>query len=156
MNVEALEQVIRVLDNVETQDKPFDLQHWVSPIYEDREIREKGWFRERVRIERHQCGTAGCAIGWAAVDPWFVEHGFHLQLRASDQYVRPVFGNHENWGAVAKFFGLSKKEAHLLFDEPSYIGKVTPTEVAIRIKAFIGARVKAEAAAKTRGVETVE
>jgi hypothetical protein len=51
MNTEALQQLRRVVESA-----PDDLFHM------------------RAVVERTSCGTARCAIGWAAVDPWFQEN----------------------------------------------------------------------------------
>src|SRR5437660_2654673 len=50
------------------------------------------------------CGTARCAAGYAAVDPWFIRRGF--QLAFDSQAVEgPRFDQVDQWGAIRAFFG---------------------------------------------------
>lgn len=52
MNLEAFENLLRVLENV--PEEQFDLGDW-------------------------ECGTKACAVGWAARDAWFHDREFYLQ-----------------------------------------------------------------------------
>jgi hypothetical protein len=116
-NIEALQQVVRVLKTVEPKD--FCLGSWT-------------------------CGTAACAIGHAAQDPWFIERGLQIGVTSynydGDEERCPVQedGN-SGWPAVGDFFNLSQKSAFYLFNELKYNHDVTVQDVITRIEEFIQA-----------------
>lgn len=84
-----------------------------------------------------RCGTAGCAVGWAATNEWFTSRGLTLR---SGMIGCPIFDNEENWAAVAKFFKISIEDTIYLFSPYSYNEtEVTPSAVAKRIKKYIQA-----------------
>ena len=55
MNKERLERLIVVMERVRDQREFFDMDYWTR-----------------------KCGTASCALGWAASDPSFREQGLRL------------------------------------------------------------------------------
>lgn len=143
MHYERLERLAALLDTVPPE--KFDLGSWA-------------------------CGTTACAIGWAALDPTFRNEGFRLEVeyfvplfgtrrRADatklshtnvswrrlqpDSY--PVFGGYEDYEAVMLFFGLSKDQAHRLFDRAAYGNAGTATDVAKRIRAMLARSKRAKA-----------
>lgn len=86
MNTQRLEQVIRVLESIPPE--RFDIEVWVDP--------------------RLTCGTATCALGWCAQDPWHRAEG----LPCNDELT---------WGLVRDYFGLgSFSVTFWLFDGGSY------------------------------------
>lgn len=150
MNTEAFVQLVRVLEYVEDRELPFDLTHWAQPLYKKREIAEKHLlFFTRVRIESRKCGTAACAVGYAAADPWFVEHGLRLtQPRDNPELAGLAYESYRNWKACAAFFGVTTAEAKFLFNPESYPGiRATPTDVIIRIRSFTASKRSQRAAA---------
>src|SRR5882724_5960206 len=75
---EALQQLIRVLEKVREDDRPFDMSSW----YDD----ENSQDIKLLTMPAEDCGTASCAAGWAARDPWFIERGFKLvELNEDDE-----------------------------------------------------------------------
>jgi hypothetical protein len=63
------------------------------------------------------CGTAHCAAGWAAVDPWFQANTPILDVfRVSDGDVKTIFGfAHLTLDALAEIFGIDICDARALF-----------------------------------------
>src|SRR5437660_12210600 len=50
------------------------------------------------------CGTARCAAGYAAVDPWFIRRGSQLAFDSQAVEV-PGFDRVEQWSAITAFCG---------------------------------------------------
>ena len=82
------------------------------------------------------CETAGCAVGWAAADPWFRRRGLRLSGGA---WPYPVFRDEVGFEAVEAFFGLTRREAAHLFVYSSYRSGIgtRPKTVANRIRRFV-------------------
>lgn len=59
MNIEAMQNLVRVLREVEEQKKPFDMEDW---------------FADYDAID--DCATAACAAGWCYRDQWFKKNNF--------------------------------------------------------------------------------
>jgi hypothetical protein len=78
------------------------------------------------------CGTAGCAIGWALTEPWFNEEGLNLDGDST----APVYGGLDGWNAVQAFFGLHSGDAQGLFNQAWNVTE-KPTEVANLIREFV-------------------
>jgi hypothetical protein len=87
-NITALRQLRRVVENA-----PDDLLHM------------------RNYREMSSCGTARCAAGWAAVDPWFNSHG----LQAATDGSPVIFGEWRGGISLLKFFRLSETQMRHLF-----------------------------------------
>lgn len=127
MYIEAFVQLRRILETIEDQALPFTLTDW--------SVKEaKGWWPWR-----KECGTAFCVMGWAAQDPWFIERGLRLK-RDDDGGHYLVFQDEDSWGAAAAFLGISTDEAEFLFDGENYGRFATPSEVAIRMRAFVNGK----------------
>jgi hypothetical protein len=113
MHKERLQQMVTMLRNLpEEKRENFDLTDW-------------------------NCGTSACAVGWACLDPVFIEQGLTFdRLR-----IAPEFMGSDGWHAVKAFFDIGFGQARDLFDIGNY-GKgasTGPDEVAARIEAFIAA-----------------
>ncbi len=68
-------------------------------------------FHMRAWKEKAGCGTAYCAAGWAAIDPWFTERGLtHEAMQAASMDFRD-----STFDAVRRFFGLTEAEGERLF-----------------------------------------
>lgn len=118
-NLEALRQVVRVLENL--PEEKFNM-NYVMRIASDEEI-------------NLGCGTVGCAIGWAAEDPWFTQRGFVMpQLSAF------VFSEE-----IRKFFFLESRDVARLFYSAGYRSvpwqrpQITRQEVINKLNQFITA-----------------
>lgn len=96
-----------------------------------------------------RCGTAGCAIGWAASDSWFMARGLHLS-EGPDPI--PYYKEYQNWDAVKEFFDISMEQALYLFYDGSYdmeTDDISPAVVAERVQDFVDAYTKSENLKKT-------
>lgn len=95
---------------------------------------------EHFNIGAWKCGTAGCAIGWAAQDPGFIEQGLHLE-NVYEGVVEPVYwiGDErlDNFDAVEVFFELTQNQAFHLFASHAYNEFATPQDVINRIKELL-------------------
>lgn len=129
MNIEALEQLVRVLNEVQSDTRTaqsFCLDEWfdrVSSKVTGNGITLREQFeqadQDKVSIITipHACGTTACACGYAGLDPWFRERGFTTNADGS-------LGGHNNmfgWAAVKEFFQITHADACFLFDIMSYI-----------------------------------
>lgn len=76
------------------------------------------------------CGTAACACGWAAVDPWFRKRGFKLAFSYFNTC--PDFQGVRADEAAKTFFDLH----HGGFSE-LFVDDGTPKQVAKRIRQFV-------------------
>jgi hypothetical protein len=83
------------------------------------------WFRQ------NDCGTVGCAVGWACQVPELQEEGLHLKNSI------PIYQDRYAWEAVLRFFNLNEDEAAYLFMPLSYDHRRFPKDVADRIRNFI-------------------
>ncbi len=66
INKERLLQVVRVLEELPPE-KKFDLGTW------------------------YECGTVGCACGWAGQDPWFIRRSIWAALTGSRLHRKNFF-----------------------------------------------------------------
>lgn len=109
MNKERLEHLIEVLKEVPPND--FDMSLW-------------------------QCGTQACAMGWACRDPQFRKEG--LTTTRGGHSSTPAFEGHQAFYAAAKFFGISRNDAGMLFSPSAYdFDNPTVSQVIGRIRDFI-------------------
>ena len=85
------------------------------------------------------CGTSYCILGYAGIDPWFIERGMAM-VEGSMQFK----GKRLKWACgpdafrrVAKFFGITPVDVECLFYPQGYTnsGQKLPT-VSNRINAF--------------------
>lgn len=64
--------------------------------------------------QKTECGTAYCAGGWAAIDPYFIKIGLHLEVsEAEEADVR--FGIFNQSRALASCFHITRDNALALF-----------------------------------------
>lgn len=93
------------------------------------------------RLEMHQwvadCGTAACAVGHAAMDPWFQKRGLFLECYLWGNY-SPKYRDIHGEQAVCEFFELDESTMQYLFMASSYISEEpTTAEVAARISGLL-------------------
>ena len=81
--------------------------------------------------EWFSCGTAACAVGFAACHPWFNERELRLSYNNN-----PMYDNMYNFSAAALFFGAQYGEARYLFAPQDY-KRGNRRDVAKRIRAFV-------------------
>ena len=97
MRIERLRKLAEVLSDPkhETPDvRKFDMYHWIAPL---------------------ECGYAACALGSAALHPWFRRRG----LKILDGEV-PAYRGRIAIEAAMKFFGITVREADRLFIPENY------------------------------------
>lgn len=95
MNLSRLERLIVVLERVHALRRHFDMERWTTA-----------------------CGTASCALGWAAVDPVLKRQGLHLEGFPTRRL--PVFEDCYEARAGGRFFDISLDCAIYLFYPNSY------------------------------------
>lgn len=111
MHKERLEQMVVMLRNLPPEKcENFDLTDW-------------------------NCGTSACAVGWACLDPVFIQQG----LVFDSLRITPEFMGNDGWYAVKAFFGIEFDQGRHLFDIGRYAKgeHATPDDVADRIELFL-------------------
>lgn len=136
MNDEALRQLRRVLLVAATTPKPavgFDMGSWFVGGGPDHKAELKDLIEMR-------CGSTACALGHAALDPWFKDRGLHIELRTPDRvrpYFEPVHANRHGMMAACHFFDLDFRDAEFLFEPCEYVGnsaaEISPMQVIERV-----------------------
>lgn len=81
---------------------------------------------------KDECGTVGCAIGWATT--LFNNEGFTLSHGGN-----PMYEHYFDWAAVCKFFNINSCCAEYLFLRKEYSRENinNPLAVAARIREFV-------------------
>lgn len=110
MNIEALHQLRRVLKQVRDEKRPFEITGWSRAT-------KDGGVPPPLTTPVNECGTASCAAGWAARDPWFIERGFVLEERKvwTDPVLYPRWKSFSGTLACTAFFDISEREFGWLF-----------------------------------------
>lgn len=80
MNTERLNHLITVLEGVSAARKAFNLSAWAMNKKMGVEVEDHS---NTVGDVKETCGTACCAMGYAALDPGFVDQGLRLSIRVS-------------------------------------------------------------------------
>lgn len=158
INVEALKQLVRVLNDIQSDTRKvqsFSLVGWLGNDYISRPYDERRALDLRAEFDQadvheasltlvpHECGTTACACGYAGLDRWFRDAGFQT---SHNGWVE--FKEHFGWDAVKKFFRLNQADASYLFDAKSYIDDfdednknhlfgISPQDVVDRLEATI-------------------
>ena len=134
VQIERLTQLIRVLEEVKADKKPFHMGFWFHHISFDGPT-----LRNLVGNKKHSCGTASCAAGWAAQDPWFKRRGFTLVPYFWGDKTVHTRGDGNDFAACETFFGVRD-----VFDPSSYhdykrgiFGRITPSMVITKVKKLI-------------------
>lgn len=91
---------------------------------------------------RHPCGTAACAVGWMAQDPWHNRQGLRLGIDQRGN-LDPFFRGYDckilaGWNAVEAYFQISGKEARSLFGFATKTDNDSACVVLARMLAFFG------------------
>jgi hypothetical protein len=118
VHIERVTRAIALLRWVHAEFLPFDIADW----FEEPE-------------ETLNCGTAACAVGWMARDPWMQEQG----LAIVD--AEPVYLGHTRsvgFYAVAAFFDIPHNLAQYVFTRYAYTyHKPTANDIADKMQALI-------------------
>lgn len=122
--------------------------------------------------ENNVCGTTCCALGHAALQPFFQKQGLQLRTvftlrpkvitsyealdrrleRDPDETLSVYLENQKGYDAGAELFGISRQQAFLLFNPGRYRGRVEPRHVADRVDKMIDAYKKKVEKAKAKRV----
>lgn len=124
MNKERLTKLADFLDTV--PEHKFDLESWRSDSTGD-----ESWeaLVDDAHLLNFDCGTTGCAVGWACVMPEFQAEGLAWGVWG------PTATGYSGWFAVMDFFGLKRVDAEYLFSGSEYDDDAKkPTDVAARIR----------------------
>ena len=97
---------------------------------------------ERLSLTRWFGFGKGCAVAWAATDPWFRAQGLRLEDSNNLAECRPGFKDRSDWAAVATFFEITTGEAQELFGGARGLTPA-PATLASRIRAFLAERAAA-------------
>jgi hypothetical protein len=97
---------------------------------------------ERLSLTRWFGFGKGCAVAWAATDPWFRAQGLRLEDSENLAECRPEFKNRTDWAAVASFFEITGEQAQQLFGGARGLSPA-PAALAARIRAFLAERIAA-------------
>jgi hypothetical protein len=99
------------------------------------------------KVKELKCGSSACALGTAALHPWFISKGLRWVSAYSaiddglDNEVTPIdveFQGYSNFDAAQKFFGITKNQAEYLFDPGNYPrSHKSPRYVASRIRSLV-------------------
>lgn len=133
-----LQHLKTILQNVQDQKKNFFMGAWAAPI-RDGIVDIFADLSSSSPVIHEPCGTAACALGYAAMDPQFFEEGLRLKYREADEILKiynprtdgtiypwmayPYFYHTGDSGyeAAIEFFGISHNQAHYLFDPEEYV-----------------------------------
>lgn len=136
MRRDRLERLIAVLEQVEREHRPFDMEVWSGGRYDDvgRVVRTA----PTLDIPAEECGTASCALGWAARDPVTIAQGLTLEpcTKTKDILV-PTFERRTGYRAAEEFYELSYEAVRFLFSPDEYEvddEETTPQAVANRVR----------------------
>ena len=151
MNIQHLNELIRVLENVNPID--FNLEEWV--VTQD-DLAEAKEFNENLLSHKYQqlqdpnnCGTVCCAMGWACQDSYFIENGLTLGTNQMPTHLSTLYneptGETEKqlirgFRAIKDFFEFENIQAgEWLFLDSSYEDKdkTTPEQVIARVRDLI-------------------
>lgn len=100
LQLKRLEMLLSIM--LEVKDEEFDHNVWLS-----------------------DCGTKGCLIGHAALNPWFQEQGLSIKRNPKTRFFRPMVYDRFAIGEdFERFFGLTTSEANSLF----YAGQLDRTK----------------------------
>lgn len=136
MNTQRLQTLATFLRTV--PEEHFDLQSWRAS--DDHELVSDE------ALNSLQCGTTGCAVGWACTIPEFKAEGLHWDVSDDGTTDYPGYGKDDTaeyataWEAVEVFFNINYDTADHLFSCGSYDNNnATANEVADRIEEVIAA-----------------
>lgn len=152
MNIQHLNELIRVLENVNPID--FNLAEW---IVTQEDLEQAIEFNNTPLSHKHQqlqdpnnCGTVCCAMGWACQDQYFIENGLtlggaaqiptHLSTLYNEQTGKTEKQPTHGFKAIKHFFEFENiKTGECLFLDCAYAttDKTTPEQVIARVHDLI-------------------
>ena len=151
MNIQHLNELIRVLENVNPID--FNLEEWIvtqEDLEQAIELNDTSLSRKYQQLQDpNNCGTVCCAMGWACQDQYFIENGLtlgtaqtptHLSTFYNEQTGKTEKQTTHGFRAIKDFFDFENIQTgeHLFLDS-SYEAqdKTTPEQVIARVRELI-------------------
>ena len=151
MNIQHLNELIRVLENVNPID--FNLEEWVVDQKDLQIAIDNEWDISDRKYQQLQdpnnCGTVCCAMGWACQDQYFIEKGLTLGTAQMPTHLSMIYnettGENEKqathgFRAIKYFFEFENiQTGENLFLDSSYEAqdKTTPEQVIARVRDLI-------------------
>ena len=152
MNIQHLNELIRVLENVNPID--FNLSEWIvtqEDLEQAKEFNNDPLEHKYQQLQDpNNCGTVCCAMGWACQDQYFIENGLTLGGAAQTPTHLSTIYNEDTgkskkqpthgFTAIKDFFGFENtKTGENLFLDSSYEAqdKTTPEQVIARVRDLI-------------------
>ena len=151
MNIQHLNELIRVLENVNPID--FNLEEWVvtqEDLEQAIELNDIPLSRKYQQLQDpNNCGTVCCAMGWACQDSYFIENGLTLGTNQMPTHLSAFYDTFldkdvqqttRGFRAIRYFFEFENllTGEHLFLDS-SYEtqDKTTPEHVIARVRDLI-------------------
>ena len=151
MNIQHLNELIRVLENVNPID--FNLEEWVVDQKDLQIAIDHEWDISDRKYQQLQdpnnCGTVCCAMGWACQDSYFIKNGLTLGTNQMPTHLSTIYNEdtgksekQQNHGfrAIKDFFEFGRiTTGEYLFLDSSYEDKdkTTPEQVIARVRDLI-------------------
>lgn len=151
MNIQHLNELIRVLENVNPID--FNLEEWVVDQKDLQIAIDHEWDISDRKYQQLQdpnnCGIVCCAMGWACQDQYFIENGLtlgtaqmptHLSTFYNEQTGKTEKQPTHGFRAIKYFFEFENiKTGENLFLDVVYetTDKTTPEQVIARVRDLI-------------------
>lgn len=152
MNIQHLNELIRVLENVNPID--FNLEEWIvtqEDLEQAIELNDTSLSRKYQQLQDpNNCGTVCCAMGWACQDQYFIENGLtlggaaqmptHLSTFYNEQTGKTEKQPTHGFRAIKNFFEFENiQTGESLFLDSSYEtqDKTTPEQVIARVRDLI-------------------
>ena len=124
MNIQRLHRLIQIMEKVRDEKRPLYMGAWVMRQYDD-------WGGLRpipsLATPPEECGTASCALGWAARDHEFIKEGLSLS-GVAPHYIGP-YHDYYGYTAGAKFFGITMDQSLHLFSPDAYGVEISPSDI---------------------------
>lgn len=138
MNVERLQELKKLLSSI--PESHFNLGVWLVGFVGEGRLTEE---------LLGECGSSGCAVGWACTHKPFIEQGLSYKESLFGDFY-PSYMDHRGMYAVMKFFEIEEHIAETLFHTDQYMHKfkghdedgeeiwdIKPTDVAVRIQLLL-------------------
>ncbi len=151
MNIQHLNELIRVLENVNPID--FNLKEWVVDQKDLQIAIDLEWDISDRKYQQLQdpnsCGTVCCAMGWACQDQYFIENGLTLGTNQMPTHLSTLYNEQtgktekqptHGFRAIKYFFEFENiQTGESLFLDSSYEtqDKTTPEQVIARVRDLI-------------------
>lgn len=111
MNKERLEQTVRVLKEAQAAKLPLYMERWTQDLTRlDNED-----YEQVINMPENPCGTACCAVGWAARDRWHQKEGLTIEDETLSFFDTQRRRTVTSWCAVEAFYDIEHVQALKLF-----------------------------------------